>query len=232
MNYQQIVQGTFIERPNRFIAHCKVNDEVVIAHVKNTGRCKELLVHGATVFLEYAPSSTRKTDYSLISVKKGNYLINMDSQAPNGVAFEGIQEGIITLPGLNEKFKLLKREVKYGQSRFDLYIETEFGRKAFIEVKGVTLEDQGVVKFPDAPTKRGTKHIYELIAARQAGYETYILFIIQMSPVAYFTPNKERDPELAQALKIAREAGVNILAYDCHVTTESLQVYQQVKVQL
>jgi len=232
MNYANIVQGVFLERPNRFIAYCDVNGEKVIAHVKNTGRCKELLVPGATVFLEYAPSSTRKTDYSLITVRKGNYLINMDSQAPNVVALEGVQDGTIILPNINKELTVLKREVTYGQSRFDLYIETIIGQKAFLEVKGVTLEEDGAVMFPDAPTQRGTKHIYELIEACKAGYKAYILFVIQMSPVSYFTPNESRDPEFAQALNAAKEAGVYILAYDCQVTEESLQVYQQVEVRI
>ena len=232
MNYKTIFEAKFIKRPNRFIAHCKIDEQEVIAHVKNTGRCKELLIIGATVYLEYAPSSTRKTDYSLIAVKKGQYLINIDSQVPNLVAFEAIQNGKIDLPNIDEEFTLVKREVKYKSSRFDLYVETVSGKKAFIEVKGVTLEDNGIVKFPDAPTMRGTKHVYELIEARKEGYEVYLLFVIQLSPVEFFTPNIEMDPGFSQALKSAKEAGVHILAYDCQVTPRSLEIANAVKINL
>jgi len=232
MKYHNIVQATFLERPNRFIAHCKIDDEVVIAHVKNTGRCKELLITGSTVYLQHNPSPKRKTDYSLITVKKTDSLINIDSQAPNVVALEGIKGRLITLPGLIGETILLKREVTYGQSRFDLYLQTASGQEAFIEVKGVTLEDKGVVKFPDAPTKRGTKHIYELIEAKKAGYEVYILFVIQMATVTCFTPNQETDPEFSKALKMAQEAGVNIVAYECLVTPESMEISKPVTVKI
>lgn len=232
MKYDNIVKAQFVERPNRFIAHCKIENETVIVHVKNTGRCKELLIPGATVYLEYAPSPKRKTDYSLIAVEKDSYLINMDSQAPNYVTLEGLQNNVIQLPNLQGEVTLLKREVKYGNSRFDVYIETELGEKGFIEVKGVTLEEDGTVMFPDAPTARGTKHIYELIQAKEAGYRAYILFIIQMKPVKYFTPNKKMDQAFAEALGEANRKGVEIIAYDCTITRDTMEASSSVEVRL
>lgn len=231
MKYKNIVEGIFISRPNRFISHCLVADKEVIVHVKNTGRCSELLIEGVTVYLEHTPSLTRKTDYSLIAVVKGNRLINIDSQAPNKIAFEGLTSNRIKLPGLSDKISLIKQEFKYKQSRFDLYVETE-KEKVLIEVKGVTLEDEGVVLFPDAPTTRGNKHVRALIEAQSEGYLTYVIFIVQMRDVAYFTPNVERDPRLAESLKIASEAGVSILAYDCCVKPDEIWANEVVKVVL
>jgi len=232
MTYNNIVKAIFIKRPNRFISHCLVDGKEVIAHVKNTGRCGELLIEGVTVYLEHAPSSTRKTDYSLIAVEKGNRLINMDSQAPNKVAYEGIKSGDIRLPNVKGDWVYIKQEFKYGNSRFDLYIETNLEEKILIEVKGVTLEVDDVVMFPDAPTARGDKHVNELIEARKEGYLTYVLFIVQMEGVKYFTPNAERDPKLAKSLKNAEEAGVGILAYDCVVKPDELTVKKPVRVEL
>jgi len=231
MKYENIVEAIFVKRPNRFISHCLVDGACVIAHVKNTGRCAELLIAGVTVYLEYAPSSTRKTDYSLIAVVKGNRLINMDSQAPNKIALEGLKSGRIELPGLSGEISLIRQEYKYQTSRFDLYVETE-KEKVLIEVKGVTLEVADVVMFPDAPTARGDKHVNELMAALQDGYLTYVIFIVQMSGVDYFTPNVERDPLLAKSLKKACDAGVGILAYDCHVKPDEIWVNGVVRVEL
>jgi len=231
MKYENIVEATFIKRPNRFISHCLVDGKLVVAHVKNTGRCRELLIEGVTVYLAYAPSPTRKTDYSLIAVRKGERLINMDSQAPNQIAHAGLKSGAIKLPGLVGEALLIKREFQYGNSRFDLYIETP-QEKVLIEVKGVTLEVDGVAMFPDAPTVRGEKHVRELIRARRAGYLTYVIFIIQMADVLYFTPNRERDPKLAESLKKASEAGVEILAYACDVKPDEIWANEVVLVEL
>ena len=230
MKYDNIVKATFIKRPNRFISHCLVDGKEVIAHVKNTGRCGELLIEGVTVYLEHAPSPTRKTDYSLIAVEKGDRLINMDSQAPNKVAYEGITSGAITLPGVKGEWTYMKQEFKYENSRFDLYMETNLGEKILLEVKGVTLEMDDVVMFPDAPTTRGDKHVKELVEAKRTGYLTYVLFVVQMKGVSYFTPNDERDPKLAKSLRLAKEAGVEILAYDCVVKPDGLSVKDEVEV--
>ena len=224
MKYQNIVQATFIHRPNRFIAYCQIDDKTVIAHVKNTGRCQEILIPGTIVYLEYAPSPTRKTAYSLIAARKGEYLINIDSQIPNYVALEGIKRGTLQLPNVTEEIVTLKKEVSYRSSRFDLYLETLSGQKIFVEVKGVTLERDGMVSFPDAPTKRGTKHIYELIEATKEGYCACILFVVQMSGVHYFTPNKEMDLDFATALLKAKEVGIHIMAYECAVTPNHIEI--------
>lgn len=229
MKYNNIVKGLFLDRPNRFIAHAKVNGEEVVCHVKNTGRCKELLIPGKTiVYLEdHGTNTKRKTRYSLISViketKNGDILINMDSQAPNKVAKEWLESG-----GLGKKITYIKPEKTYLDSRFDIYFEydDENGNKvkAFMEVKGVTLEDNGVVRFPDAPTERGTKHVNELIKAKEEGYESYILFVVQLEDFKYFEANKKTDPKFAEALKNAEDKGVHIIAKSCKVTFDSLKI--------
>lgn len=175
MKYNKIVKGKFIERPNRFIAYCDIDGKVEKVHVKNTGRCKELLIEGCTVYLEESDNPNRKTKYSLVAVEKGKRLINMDSQIPNKVVYEALENGLIQLPGLNEEITYIKPEQKYHDSRFDIYLETK-NKKVFIEIKGVTLEENGVVMFPDAKTERGVKHINELIKAKNDGYECYIFF--------------------------------------------------------
>ena len=213
MRYGKITQGKFISRPNRFIAIVEVGGREEVVHVKNTGRCRELLVTGATVYLEDSENPNRKTRYDLVSVEKGNLLINMDSQAPNKIFYEWAEAS-----GFFGNITLLKPEHTYKNSRFDCYIEADEGRKIFVEVKGVTLEDEGVVKFPDAPTERGVKHLRELTAAVAEGYEAYVFFIIQMSPVRRFLPNEERHPQFAAALREAAERGVNVFALDCDVT--------------
>ena len=162
MNYKKVIKAKFIERPNRFIAYCKINETIEKVHVKNTGRCRELLIPNCTVYLEESDNANRKTKYSLIAVQKGNRLINMDSQVPNKVVQEALINKTIVLPGLDEEISFIKPEKTYGNSRFDIYLETE-NKKAFIEIKGVTLEEDGVVLFPDAKTERGVKHIKELI---------------------------------------------------------------------
>jgi len=218
MEYKNIVRAKFIERPNRFIAVVDIDGKEERVHVKNTGRCRELLIKGADVLLEKSDRAERKTAYSLIAVYKGDKLINMDSQIPNGVAYEMVKNGKIASIGVPD---VLKREVRYGSSRFDLYFEKD-DRKGFIEVKGVTLENEGIAAFPDAPTERGTKHINELIKAKSEGYDAYILFIIQMKGVKEIVPNGKTDPDFEQALKKAGAKGVNIVAFDCIVTENSI----------
>ena len=221
MKYNQIVRGTFIERPNRFIAKVNIAGQTETVHVKNTGRCRELLVSGAMVYLEAGNNPERKTAYDLVAVQKQDRLINMDSQAPNKVVEEWLLKKEL-FPGLIS----VRPETKYGNSRFDFYVEydKEEGRsksgKAFIEVKGVTLERDGVVLFPDAPSDRAVKHVEELIQAKAAGYDAYIIFVIQMDGVKYFLPNRETHPEFAEALEKAAQVGVEILAYDCSVQLE------------
>lgn len=231
MKYQEIVKATFIERPNRFIAYCEIEGEIIKVHVKNTGRCKELLVPGTVVYLEKAQNPNRKTPYSLIAVEKGTRLINMDSQVPNVVVEEGLRSGKIQLPGIHLPFTKIKREQIYGHSRFDVYCETEVER-IFVEVKGVTLEENGTVMFPDAPTQRGVKHIEELILAHQEGYKTYVVFVVQMEDVRFFKPHEERHPEFAVALRKAEAAGVGILAYTCKVASNSIEIHTPLKVEL
>jgi sugar fermentation stimulation protein A len=226
MEYKNITTGIFKARPNRFIAIVEIlgNDE--ICHVKNTGRCKELLIPGVMVVLEENNNPNRKTKFSVIGVKKENRLINMDSQAPNKVAFEWIKNG-----GLFKDITLLKTEKTYGNSRFDLYIEAD-DKKIFMEVKGVTLEEDGVVRFPDAPTVRGIKHIRELSDCVQNGYEAYLLFVIQMKDVKYFEPNDKTQPEFGIALKEASRNGVHILAVDCFVDRNQLEIRDFVPINL
>lgn len=226
MVYKNITEGIFIKRPNRFIAHVKINEKEEVCHVKNTGRCRELLVPGTPVFLEKSDNPNRKTQYDLIAVKKGKKLINMDSQIPNKVVEEWLLEG--NLFGKDAK---IKREVTYGNSRFDLYIETR-ERKIFMEVKGVTLEENGVVRFPDAPTQRGVKHVKELCKCIGDGYEAYIMFVIQMEDVIYFEPNIRTHPQFKEALIEAQEAGVKILAYSCRVRKDLIKLEKPVRVYL
>lgn len=226
MKYNNVVNAVFLSRPNRFIAQVLLNGKKETVHVKNTGRCRELLIEGTPVILEKAANPKRKTAYSLISVYKGNTLINIDSQVPNGVVGESI---------LNKKVNqfrevcTLQREVFYDHSRFDLYFETPL-EKGFIEVKGVTLEENSIAMFPDAPTARGTKHAREMIKAVQNGYVGYIFFLIQMKGITYFTPNQKMDQKFALALKTAKENGVKILAYDSVVTENEIILDRQIKV--
>ena len=228
MEYGKMVEARFLRRVNRFTAFVELNGQEEMVHVKNTGRCKELLLEGARVFLEEADKEGRKTKYSLISVYKGDVLINMDSQAPNQMAAEALAEGKIIEIG---EVDFLKREVKYENSRFDLFYQ-KGDKKGFIEVKGVTLEEDGVAKFPDAPTERGAKHLRELIKAKEEGYEAAVLFVIQMKGVQEFRPNEERDKTFTETLREASEAGVKILAYDCRVQVGKIYIDQKVLVNL
>ena len=247
MTYEHIVAGTFISRPNRFIAHVETGNRTVVCHVKNTGRCRELLIPGVTVILEFHPDavlSGRKTEYDLIGVYKNDLFINMDSQAPNKAAWEWL----VSLGGgqYTEKnhYPLgsyvpfdIRREATHGDSRFDLAFslrnrDTKAVSPAFMEVKGVTLEENGLALFPDAPTKRGIKHLKGLIRAHEEGYEAYVLFVIQMKGILGFTPNDITHPAFGETLRQAREAGVHVLAYDCLVNPDTMTVDSPVKVML
>ena len=225
MRYNKMVEGTFLARPNRFIAHIEIDGNVEICHVKNTGRCRELLPPGAKVWCLDAASPSRKTRYDLITVQKGDRLINMDSQAPNMAVKEWLLAG-----GLGE-IENLKAESKMGESRFDFSF-TNDGRACFLEVKGVTLETDGVCAFPDAPTQRGAKHLKELAKLAQEGYGAYVLFVIQMEGVNYLHPNDLTDKPFGDALREAEKAGVEILAYDCKIEVDSMEIHEKVEVKL
>ena len=281
MKYNQVVPGTFLQRPNRFIAHVLINGKEEICHVKNTGRCRELLIPGCTVYCAVSDNPQRKTKYDLIAVEKiiesqtifanagitsqygkstpeahSTLLVNMDSQAPNAAVKEWLQSGASPF----QKIDFLKPEYKYGNSRFDFYLEcktetkrtgvssnstekaeampvpteneTTRSRKIFLEVKGVTLEDNGIVLFPDAPTERGVKHVRELIRCHEEGFETYVLFVVQMERAMYFTPNRKTHPQFADALCEAKNAGVQLLAYTCKVTPDVMKIDKELKVSL
>ena len=225
MHYPNMVPGTFLSRPNRFIAHVEIEGAEETVHVKNTGRCKELLPHGAQVWCQKSDNPNRKTKYDLITVRKGHRLINMDSQAPNTAAGEWLRAG-----GLG-KIENLKAESFHGDSRFDFSF-TKDGRQCFLEVKGVTLEEDGVCAFPDAPTERGAKHLRELTEAARAGYGAYVLFVIQMADVKYLRPHDERDPAFGKALREAVENGVTVIAMDCAVDIDSMDIRLRVPVKL
>ena len=225
MQYQKMVPGIFRARPNRFIAHVEIDGKVEICHVKNTGRCRELLPEGAKVWCQVAQDPKRKTKFDLITVQKGDRLINMDSQAPNTAAKQWLLNG-----GLGE-IRELKPECFHGDSRFD-FAFTKDGRRCFLEVKGVTLETDGVCAFPDAPTDRGAKHLRELTAAAQAGCGAWVLFVIQMADVQYLHPNDATDPAFGAALRSAAAAGVQILAMDCAVTVDTMDIRLPVLVKL
>lgn len=226
MKYNKTVKAEFIERPNRFVAKVKLDGKEIYCHVKNTGRCRELLVSGTSVWLEDSENPKRKYRYSLVTVQKGERLVNMDSQAPNKAVHEWLKSG-----GLFDNITLLRPESRYGSSRFDFYCEYE-GRKAFIEVKGVTLENSNIVSFPDAPTERGAKHVSELIECMKDGYEAYIIFVIQMKDILYFTPNEDHDPVFASALRKAESEGVNIIAVDCRISESEMVIRDRVEVKL
>ena len=224
MKYNNILKGEFIDRPNRFIANVLIDNNIEVCHVKNTGRCKELLIKGSTVYLQKSDNPNRKTKYDLIAVQKGDRLINIDSQIVNYVALEFV-------PNLFDNIKFIKPEYKYGNSRFDIYVETDTN-KIFVEVKGVTLENDSVVSFPDAPTERGVKHLKELQKAVTEGYRAYVLFVVQMSDIKYFEPNSITHPEFADELKKAKENGVIPLAYDCAVTPDSIKIRKPILIKL
>lgn len=231
MKYERVVKGSFLSRPNRFIAKVAINGREETVHVKNTGRCRELLVEGATVYLSVSDNISRRTKYDLIAVLKERsgkppLLINMDSQIPNYVCEEWLGKGL-----LFSKNAKIKREYTYKSSRFDFYIE-DGERKIFLEVKGCTLENGGIASFPDAPTERGVKHIRELISATYEGYEAYVLFVIQMKEMTEIQPNDITHKEFGDALREASQNGVKIVAYDCIVKPDEITIDKEIKVNL
>ena len=226
MRYQTVVPGRFLSRPNRFIAHVDIDGIVQVCHVKNTGRCRELLTPGAAVYLERAANPARKTQYDLIAVDKNGLLINMDAQAPNKVFGEWAEAGRF-LPAPTR----IRPEYTWEDSRFDFLLEDGDG-PCFVEVKGVTLEEQGEVRFPDAPTQRGVKHLRGLMRAVEQGCRAAVFFVIQMKGAVCFRPNDATHPAFGQALREAAAAGVSVLAYDCRVTPDSLELNAPVPVQL
>ena len=225
MRYANMVPGIFRKRPNRFIAHVDIDGQEQVVHVKNTGRCRELLVPGAAVWCQRSDNPARKTRYDLIAVKKGSRLINMDSQAPNTTAREWLESG-----GLG-KIDNLRPETVHGDSRFDFSFTLE-GKPCFLEVKGVTLEDDGVCAFPDAPTERGAKHLRGLAEAVRQGYGAYVLFVIQMADVKYLHPNDRTDPDFGTALREAAAQGVHIVAVECRVSEDTMEISGSVPVHL
>lgn len=225
MKYANMMPAIFLSRPNRFIAHVQMDGHTEVVHVKNTGRCRELLPAGAQIWCQKSDNPARKTKYDLITVKKGERLINMDSQAPNIAAGEWLRSGGL---GAAEQ---IRAEVKHGDSRFDFAFWLN-GKQCFLEVKGVTLENDGVCAFPDAPTERGTKHLRGLAEAAKEGYGAYVLFVIQMADVNYLHPNDLTDPEFGRALREAAANGVSVLAMDCSVTVDSMVIRKEVPVKL
>ncbi len=239
MKYKQITHGRLLQRPNRFIAMARINGRIEKCHVKNTGRCRELLIPGAEIWLERSSNPNRKTAYDLVAVSKQGQMINMDSQAPNQVVREWLEQEIA---GANEPgaacpisdIVCIRPEYKYGDSRIDFYGEAGRGgeRKFLIEVKGVTLEEEGIARFPDAPTERGIKHMQELEKAVRAGYEAWILFVIQMKGIRQFEPNQSTHPQFGETLRQVQQAGVGVLAYDCLVTEDEIKLDQPVEIRL
>lgn len=231
MKYQKVISATFVSRPNRFIAYVKVDDEIEVAHMKNTGRCRELLVDGCTVYLSVSDNPARKTKYDLIAVEKQRQgkaplVVNVDSQIANDVAGEWLR-----VSDLFSSNAVIRREVTWGASRFDFYIE-DGARKAFLEVKGVTLEHDGIAMFPDAPTERGVKHVSELAACINEGYEAYLLFVVQMKDVHLVRPHDEMHKAFGDALRDAARVGVNILAVDCIVAPDSIVPDENLPIEL
>ncbi len=226
MQYYHIRPGIFIRRPNRFIAYVEIDGKEEICHVKNTGRCRELLIPGAKVFVEESSNPNRKTKYDLVQVYKEERLVNMDSQMPNALVEEWVKQG-----GLFRNITRLQREKTYGNSRFDLYVEYQ-NKKAFVEVKGVTLEKDGVARFPDAPTQRGVKHLKELQECIRDGYEAWIIFVVQMKGVHLFEPNEKTHSEFAEALREAERAGVQIEVRDCIVEPARIKIDRKIPVDL
>ena len=225
MRYRNIIEGRFLNRPNRFIANVEIEGRTETVHVKNTGRCRELLLPDSRVWCAASENPSRKTKYDLITVEKGRYLINLDSHAPNVAADEWLKKGGL---GCAE---LVKPEKTFGTSRFDFYLERK-GKGMYLEVKGVTLEENGICRFPDAPTVRGVKHLRELINAKANGFDAAVLFVIQMSPVKWLEPNDITDPAFGTALREAYAAGVQILAVDCCVTEDSIEIGRFVEIKI
>ncbi len=230
MRYEKVQMATFLERPNRFIARCRMFDgSIQESHVPNTGRCRELLVPGCQVFLRFHDDPRRKTRHTLIAVDKNGLLINMDSQAPNRVVEEALASGALSLT--RQPPTLIRREAAYQDSRFDFYLEAP-GERLYAEVKGVTLEEDGVVRFPDAPTIRGLRHIRELTAAAREGLGAAVIFVVQLAEARYFAPNDATQPEFGRALLEAREAGVRLIARRCEVTPLEITLGEEIPIRL
>ncbi len=230
ITYPNVYLAHFIDRPNRFIAQCRLQEtgEIVTVHVKNTGRCKELFHPEVEVALSYQPSPKRKTEYDLIAVKKNDVWFNIDSQVPNALAAQAIQAGTIILPGLNGEIISVKREKRFAHSQFDILVETNTGHQAFVEVKGMTLENHGVGAFPDAPTLRGLKHVTELIEATKEGYQSYVLFVVQFEKVEMATIHTAMQPALAEMILSGQKQGLSVIAYNCSVTPDTIAIEHQV----
>lgn len=226
MIYENILPAVFVDRPNRFIAHVELNGRLEVCHVKNTGRCRELLIPGCRVYVQHQPSPTRKTAYDLIAVEKGERLLNMDANAPNRVFNEYVRAGRFL-----REWSVIRPETTHGDSRFDFYLESP-GHRLFAEVKGVTLEDDGVMRFPDAPTERGVKHLEGLARCVQEGYEAWAVFVIQTENVRWMEPNRRTHPAFADALRQAAQAGVHLLALDCHTEPDRLEIRRPVEIRL
>lgn len=226
MIYENILPAIFVDRPNRFIAHVELNGRLEVCHVKNTGRCRELLIPGCRVYVQHQSSPTRKTAYDLIAVEKGERLLNMDANAPNRVFNEYVRAGRF-LRG----WSVIRPETTHGDSRFDFYLESP-GHRLFAEVKGVTLEDDGVMRFPDAPTERGVKHLEGLARCVQEGYEAWAVFVIQTEDVRWMEPNRRTHPAFADAMRQAAQAGVHLLALDCHTEPDRLEIRRPVEIRL
>jgi len=240
MLYGKIKEAVFISRPNRFLAEVLVDGTLQSVHVKNTGRCRELLYEGVKVYLEdHGDTVVRKTRYSLITVEKADEIsgrgmryVNIDSQVPNRIVAEALADGRISLPGFNGELSRIKPETTFGDSRFDFYVEDDKGKKGFIEVKGVTLEEGGIARFPDAPTERGIKHVKELERAIASGYSAFLIFVIQMKGIFLFEPNDRTHPAFGDALRQAELQGLTILAYDCEVAKDRIEIRDPVKIKL
>lgn len=226
MIYENILPAIFVDRPNRFIAHVELNGRLEVCHVKNTGRCRELLIPGCRVYVQHQPSPTRKTAYDLIAVEKGERLLNMDANAPNRIFGEYVRAGRFL-----REWSVIRPETTHGDSRFDFYLESP-GHRLFAEVKGVTLEDDGVMRFPDAPTERGVKHLEGLARCVQEGYEAWAVFVIQTENVRWMEPNRRTHPAFADALRQAAQAGVHLLALDCHTEPDRLEICRPVEIRL
>ena len=224
---KKIVKAEFISRPNRFNAIVKIDDLELTVHVPNTGRCREILIPGCTVFLREENNPTRKTPYDLIAVYKGHKLISIDSQIPNKVVDEALKNKKVK--GLEEYTNIL-REKTFGKSRFDFKIAKDNGQEYFLEVKGVTLEENGYSRFPDAPTERGARHLLELVEAKKQGYGAGVMFLIQLEDINKFSPNDIRDKEFGEALRFAKSNGVDIFAYNCIVTEEGIEINKEVEI--
>ncbi|MDN6639442.1 MAG: DNA/RNA nuclease SfsA [Tetragenococcus sp.] len=230
MEYKHVQLAYFLQRKNRFVASCRLEKtgEIVDVHVKNTGRGKEVLVSEALVALNFLPNTKRKTAYDLIAVKKQDHWYNIDSSAPNEVIFKSLLEQSIVLPGLKGKITLLKREVAYGQSRIDFYFETDQAETGFVEVKGMTLENKRIGAFPDAPTKRGLKHVRELIQAQKSGAHSYVVFVAQFENIDVATIHEAMQPELKSTARTAMGNGVRFLCYACQVSARQLEIIKEV----